>query len=652
MGERDTLRYDRTLSEEKRVITGSFYTPEPISKLMCALVLSQHLANKENVSSKLLFKSFACGQILPYSDFERICKAIRALYLIDLCAGTGAFPLAYFDTLEKWFWLHKPDSEALKDFLEPVINHFVVIDIQAEPLEVYKSELQSRYAVDLLSVPVFCFDALVDEAFAMQLSPVGQWQGGFDIVLGNPPYLGEKSHKSIFQALRLQGFGSRYYEGRMDYFYYFIYRALELLKDQGSLCYITTNYFATADGARKLREYLQHQGSFLSVVNFNDAILFKDAMGQHNAAYVYQKGARNTEMNLYYPKARTSSLESLTQSISDGVSVSEWQFEQISANKLYNENQHICLVPLDAHQQILEKISLEPLADGSLKNRLRLGDAFHVQQGIVSGFDKLKTQGVFVLSQEELEAKAVLKPYIKAFYKNKQVRRYRVLKPAGYGILYLDGKEGSLPDVVRDHLTPFRERLSKRREVEKGIRPWYALQWPREAWRFEGPLIATPQRAFVNVFAYEANDLYGSADIYYISSKDRLSYLKESTLFMTGYLNSLVVFYWLHLKGKRKGSMLELYATPLKEVPILSFESHYEQFMPIVREVEMLIKLLSKTDMNASERYLIKQKQEYLDHWYASALGLSDQEILHMKTYKTHCGAESHEESYWDVGTL
>lgn len=646
MSGHDSLRYDRTLSEEQRTLTGSFYTPEPISKLMCALVISHKLSQQLALSQSCLYSSLVGDTCLEAAVFKAASLKVQSWQLADLCAGTGAFPLAWLELLSHWHFKHKPEVEKTRHWICELAQRFVVIDIQPEPLEVYKQTLQTRYGLKASQLPVYCLDSLADGGNG----PLNGFDA-FDVVMGNPPYLGEKSHKGIFQALRAQPFGSRYYEGRMDYFYYFIYKALELLKPDGMLCYITTNYFTTADGAKKLRDHLRAQGSFISVVNFNDAILFKDAMGQHNAAYIYQKHGSPKVVSLFYPKRRTSSLEVLNESIMNSLTSDEWQYEAIESQKLYNDNGHIGFVPLDAHERVLAKISKISSADGSLENRLRLGDAFHVQQGIVSGFDKQKRQGVFVLSQAEIEANTALKPYLKAFYKNKQVRRYRVLKPARYGILYLDGKEEGLPKAVELHLLPHQERLLKRREVQKGIRPWYALQWPREAWRFEGPLIAAPQRAFVNVFAYEPNDLYGSADIYYISPKNRQSWLRESTLFMTGYLNSLVVFYWLHLKGKRKGSMLELYASPLKEVPILDFYENPEAYMPLVHQVVAMQQRLNEGPMDEVALDALYEAQKVLDTAYATALGLSHEDIAHMRAYKAASGADKHEASYWEVGT-
>ena len=77
-------------------------------------------------------------------------------------------------------------------------------------------------------------------------------QGGFDIVIGNPPYIGVKGHREIFEQVRLGNLG-KYFIGKMDYLYFFFHLSLTMLKLNGVSSFITTNYYVTADGAVKLR---------------------------------------------------------------------------------------------------------------------------------------------------------------------------------------------------------------------------------------------------------------------------------------------------------------------------------------------------------------------------------------------------------------
>ena len=49
----------------------------------------------------------------------------------------------------------------------------------------------------------------------------------YNLILGNPPYLGEKNNRKIFEKIRLTEFGQKYYEGKMDYLYFFIEKPLK-----------------------------------------------------------------------------------------------------------------------------------------------------------------------------------------------------------------------------------------------------------------------------------------------------------------------------------------------------------------------------------------------------------------------------------------
>jgi hypothetical protein len=66
---------------------------------------------------------------------------------------------------------------------------------------------------------------------------------GFDIVIGNPPYVGEKGHKEIFEKIKGNAWGKKHYKGKMDLFYFFFHLGIDVLKVNGTLTFITTNYF-------------------------------------------------------------------------------------------------------------------------------------------------------------------------------------------------------------------------------------------------------------------------------------------------------------------------------------------------------------------------------------------------------------------------
>lgn len=81
-------------------------------------------------------------------------------------------------------------------------------------------------------------------------------EGGFDLVVGNPPYVAEANNKPLFERLRQIDAWKDVYRGKSDYLYYFLYMAAELLGPGGRLCVIVPAAWMNAGNADWLREKL------------------------------------------------------------------------------------------------------------------------------------------------------------------------------------------------------------------------------------------------------------------------------------------------------------------------------------------------------------------------------------------------------------
>ena len=114
-------------------------------------------------------------------------------------------------------------------------------------------------------------------------------RSGFDIVIGNPPYIGEKGHKEIFQPVKKDVHLGKYYLGKMDYFYFFFHLSFNMLSTNGVGIFITTNYYITALGAKKLRTDIKERMSIMTLFNLGELRLFENAPGQHNMISLFSK---------------------------------------------------------------------------------------------------------------------------------------------------------------------------------------------------------------------------------------------------------------------------------------------------------------------------------------------------------------------------
>ncbi|MDE7088844.1 MAG: N-6 DNA methylase, partial [Prevotella sp.] len=98
--------------------------------------------------------------------------------------------------------------------------------------------------------------------------------GGFDIVIGNPPYLKEgRASKNIFTPVK----SSPYYKGKMDIWYMFACQGIDMLKPEGNLCFIATNNWITSDGASKLRNKVTADAQIVQMCDFRSYMIFDSA---------------------------------------------------------------------------------------------------------------------------------------------------------------------------------------------------------------------------------------------------------------------------------------------------------------------------------------------------------------------------------------
>jgi adenine-specific DNA-methyltransferase len=470
------------------------------------------------IAKEMIDKSL---NIYFHGDYSRF--KFDNLRCADLSCGTGNLLLPLLETI----------IELSREKLgECIYNNLWVTgyDIDKEALLICKKNILKmlrKYDIQRKKINLIETNSLLEEI-----------DKTYDLILGNPPYFGEKNNKEIFTDMKKYKFGRENYEGKMDYSYFFIGKGIDALKDKGVLTYITTNYWFKADHAKKLREKVKKYTTFKYVNNYNRSV-FEDAVGQHNAIFTLVKEKVECRLEVIEHREKYC----------------------IDSNKIYNHKDKIIL----ANEENLERLN-------KIYNKRThfLGELLNINQGIVSGHDKAF---VFDFYDDKYS------DYLKPFYKNKDIDQYSY-NPNKYWILYLDYKV-KLDEKLAEHMIPYKERLSKRREVLKSIINWWELQWARDEKIFNLPKIIGRQRSKINKFSYSDKEFYGSADIYYLTPKEK----NINLFYILGYLNSKVFYDWFKYNGKMKGDNLELYATPLKETPI-----YYTKDKNEIAYIEKLVK--------------------------------------------------------------
>lgn len=516
------------------------------------------------------------GSIIKNLPFQKV----KDLKIIDPACGSGSFLISAISLLNDYYKKYIKDykSYSPSEKLTLMKNNIYGVDIDEKATEIAKLNIYLKILSLSEQGEIVSYTDLLPELSSnikVADSLMADWNKlfpniNFDVIIMNPPYIGEKGHKEQFRIIKT-GPLKEFYEGKMDIFYFFIHLAIKLCKESGIIGFITTDYYPTATGATKLRIDIKNSTRIIQLVDFCELKVFKSALGQHNMITILTKNKNfNKPAKVVIASKDGIATDKEIMNILSG-NDDKTEYKMVKQDELFegNDNQIRLRGTFSGSskgiQEILQKM---------LKNAKRLGDISNVNQGIISGADKvtqkhiskykLETkigQGIFVLSRDEVaklnlsqKDSKILKPW----FKNSDVSKWVTRNETDEKIIYADKRKMNLEgNNIKKYLIRFMKILNNTTSNS----PY--LHRPRDI-NFDGPKIVAPQRSKYNTFGYNEVLWYASADVYFITSKENNIDLK----YILGLLNSKLYYLWLYYKGKRKGSQLELYQVPLSNVPI------------------------------------------------------------------------------------
>jgi len=430
---------------------------------------------------------------------------------------------------------------------------------------------------------------------------------GFDIVIGNPPYVWEKWNKETFELIR-KGNLKEFYQWKMDLLYFFFHLWLNIWKEKSQIGFITTNYYITADWAINLRNDFKNRATIKKLINLNELKIFETAKWQHNIITLFEK---------WYNKEFVSK-NCLTWRTWYYLDLNWWKVLDDILNWIDNNTEYFFTKQCDLYDwnnnyirlwwiswikdidKVLNKmknnsydlinycsinswcdISPSKVTDKHLKN-FKLNNCIE------------KDNWIFVLDKDEFNRlnnnlSSDEKILIKNFIKSSNIFKYWYTK-SDLKLIYLRWEDDiELYPNIKNHLLPFKEILEDQIYRYWESFPWFSIHRPREKEIFdEWEKIIVPYRSKTNNFWYTNDKVYSSRDVFYIKS-DILN-LK----YILSILNSKLMYLWLYNRWKRKGENLELYYSPLSEIPFKKIDINKQK--PFIDLVDQILEITKKED--------------------------------------------------------
>ena len=451
-------------------------------------------------------------------------------------------------------------------------------------------KIGSRYKNSLMT-----FGYQVNFDFRTVFSEVFQKRGGFDVVIANPPYVGQKGNQELFSDMK----NDKNFEKKMDYWYFFLHKAHYISSNNGLTTFITPNYWVTANGAKKLRNKIVNDFYFIEWMNFNENSIFN--AGIHTNVFILRKNeAKNKLVQcIIYNNTYSDDLISHKNAEFNFVVDQNYLYQQWTGfvHFLPQENLHIVRRLIQDSLPLCDISTTGKSKEGITAGKHLTDGICNINQGLVTGKDRHKednrNEGVFVVNQTEYEKFSQSdRVRLMPFYKNSDIKRYFASQSPKYYLISVNDINSELEfkkkSSIYAHLSKYKSLLKKRSingvlqsAYQKG--KWWALTTDRPNIDFNSEKILCPQRSNINTFGYSDSEWYAASDVFYIT----LNKKEYSLKYILSILNSKLTYYWLYYMGKRKGDILELTLEPLQFVPIKNI-SHEKQ-APYISLVDRIL---------------------------------------------------------------
>ena len=381
--------------ESKRKKDGIFYTPKYITKYIVESTMNAWIEDKkkelgeENLPELQekdfkydLYKKNYSKNFRKHVEFwEKFREELRKIKIVDPACGSGAFLIEAFDFLLKYNQMIDDKifnmtgtknlfDDTTKEILE---NNIFGVDLNKESVEITKLSLWLRTAdkdktLATLENNIKCGNSLISDK---NLSEKGfDWkeefqevfkEGGFDIVIGNPPYVSAENIKELEKEYYRNNY--KVATGRQNLYIIFYERGIELLNKNGYLSFITPYTILKNKYYMEARKYILKNSKLLKLVDFKNITVFEEAVVDSIILILKKEQSK------------------------------KYDFEKIYNIKNFGNNEYSSRTFTIENVYLNPDFSLEISDNFALilkmqKNSLKLKDIIEFKQGIITGNNK------------------------------------------------------------------------------------------------------------------------------------------------------------------------------------------------------------------------------------------------------------------------
>jgi hypothetical protein len=575
----ETAGQEYNQKKGKRKTQGLFYTPAFITQYIVEVSLGGYLHRREQELRDFFLISEVAEESVqpPKKTAIKFWKAYRDEVLqktrvIDPACGSGAFLIAAFDYLMLQYervdrelnalGCKPKDGNSLEFDRSILSNNLYGVDLLPESAEITKLSLwlktaQAGKTLTYLDDNIKAGNSIVADSNVADTA--FDWQaefsqifadGGFDVVIGNPPYVRQKLFSSLKPYLQAN---YESYHGMADMYTYFYEKGFKLLKPGGILSYIVTNKWLSSGYGEPLRKFFASHAVFEQIIDFGHAPIFEDAdtfpcivaVRKPNPFSSTSETKKEIEEKKPQPKLPVIICP-----------VPREELDRINLTQYVQQNGYdIPWSRFNGEAWSLEIPNVYELMQKIQQAGIALKDFAEIKPywGILTGFNEaflIDEATKNSLIQSDPKSAEVIKPYLRG----QDIKRWYSEWPNLWMIFARRGIEIDNYPAIKFYLNQYRKQLEPRpkewndtRDGDWGGRKpgnykWYEIQDTIDYWQlFEKPKIIYQEIQFHPSYSYETNGYLTNNKVFILPTHD---------LYILAVLNSPLIWWhnWRYLK--------------------------------------------------------------------------------------------------------